>query len=770
MVGYIFGGNTGETQESLSRKRAVAMALASKASSAPKNVGEGLNALGNALIYRALMNDADKGEAAARTQARDEEAALFGGGTTPPADALGGPKPTAGMPMPEAAGEVAATSPTTGDTFSPFMATIKEGGVQNPYALAAIAATGRAESGWSAENANRTWDDPSESGQPGKAGGIMSWRGPRYQALAATGDLSPQGQAKFFLQESPELIQKLNSAKSVEEAQQFMNDAWKFAGYDRPGGESSRRLSFAKGYLPSFQGGNTEVASLDPSAGMSAANAIDAAAKPSGYIDPQVSVQADKPPQVPQPEFDMGRFGPNINLAEMPPTRADIAPQIQTQTASLGAPVTPAAALAAEAPPAPQETVYGALRGVGAQDAPAPKAPTQVAQALMDKDYYPAAPSAPGQSGPSTQQLLAVLNNPYSSEGSKAYAQSLLEQRQKQSDPASQLDQEYKRAQLEALKAKPTKKWNKLDDNTLYSDDGDFKSARSDGGKGPFRFTGTTVEAQSLNGLMDANRLTEEQAQQLGAGKTVTGPNGETLFLTPQGVFGLSADGTVSPMSGPQPKQQPAEPQSAAGVDIFGGDAPAVPTPPAPSSSLQPDPQRPGIIPLTGPKPQNNQIPAEMGARIGMGDAFLETLPSIRKKIARGDASGPIDGAKLMLGIGDPAELWRNIESGKEALIRNMTGAGMAQSEAENQAARYQISPTDSAETMIKKLDGLERDLRATRKGAIDAKSGKLGDAPEPKTPVANTLSAAREAIARGAPRDAVIKRLRENGVNPEGL
>jgi hypothetical protein len=43
MVGYIFGGNTGETEESLSRKRAVAMALASKASSAPKNVGEGLN-------------------------------------------------------------------------------------------------------------------------------------------------------------------------------------------------------------------------------------------------------------------------------------------------------------------------------------------------------------------------------------------------------------------------------------------------------------------------------------------------------------------------------------------------------------------------------------------------------------------------------------------------------------------------------------------------------------------------------------------------------
>ncbi|AVH44010.1 hypothetical protein [Agrobacterium tumefaciens] len=211
------------------------------------------------------------------------------------------------LPLPGAAGEIAATSPkvtatapATGDTFTPFMNTIRAGGVQNPYALAAIAATGRAESGWSAANANRTWDDPSESGKPGRAGGIMSWRGPRYQALAATGDLSPEGQARFFLQEDPQLIQKLNGAKSVEEAQQLMNNSWAFAGYDRPGGESARRLGYAMGYLPTFQGSApTEVASLDPSAGMSttpssavtAPQAIEAAAPASGYIDPMVRVE-----------------------------------------------------------------------------------------------------------------------------------------------------------------------------------------------------------------------------------------------------------------------------------------------------------------------------------------------------------------------------------------------------------------------------------------------------------------------------------------------
>lgn len=208
-----------------------------------------------------------------------------------------------------------------GDTYRPFIDTVRSGGLTNPYGLAAVASTGKAESGWSAANANRTWSDPSESGKPGTAGGIMSWRGPRYQALAATGDLSPEGQARFFLQENPQLIQQLNNAKSIEEAQSLINNAWAFAGHDRPGGESARRLAMAKSYYAN-EFGNA------PSNG-GAASAIEAIAPASGYVNPGMSSQ----PQ--QAAFDMGRFGDNMNLAEMPPTRADIAPQMQRQTAGL---------------------------------------------------------------------------------------------------------------------------------------------------------------------------------------------------------------------------------------------------------------------------------------------------------------------------------------------------------------------------------------------------------------------------------------------------
>lgn len=193
------------------------------------------------------------------------------------------PPPATAPVVPVARGEL------QGDTYQPFINTVKAGGLTNPYGLAAVASTGKAESGWSAKNANRTWSDPSESGQPGTAGGIMSWRGPRYQALAATGDLSPEGQAKFFLQENPELIAKLNNAGSVEEAQQLMNNAWAFAGHDRPGGESARRLALANAYY------KNEFANA-PNGGAAAIEAVapleqgDAAPEVvSGYRDPMVS-------------------------------------------------------------------------------------------------------------------------------------------------------------------------------------------------------------------------------------------------------------------------------------------------------------------------------------------------------------------------------------------------------------------------------------------------------------------------------------------------
>lgn len=148
---------------------------------------------------------------------------------------------------------------SSNEVYNDFMDTVK-GGVDNPYALAAIASTADSESKFSPQNMTGSWSDPSESGQAGTAGGIMSWRGDRFNKMRAFVQ-SNQGrgstaqlQAQFFLQENPGLIKQLNSASSLEEAQGLMNRAWQFAGYNRPGGEAANRMSKARGFLSKFQG------------------------------------------------------------------------------------------------------------------------------------------------------------------------------------------------------------------------------------------------------------------------------------------------------------------------------------------------------------------------------------------------------------------------------------------------------------------------------------------------------------------------------------
>lgn len=237
-----------------------------------------------------------------------------------------------------------------GDTYQPFIDTVK-GKITNPYGLAAVAATGRAESGWSSGNANRTWSDPSQTGQPGTAGGVMSWRGPRLEAMQnfaaqkgeRLGSISPQTQAEFFLQEDPNLIATLNSARSPEEAADAMAKAWAFAGHDNPGqGEAARRRAMTTNYAAQFRD--------MPNAGLAA---IDAQAAPSGSLsgDPAVTVadplaygagqapatdpalQSIAGQPLPDQAFD-DRFGPTALPAEIVQGADDLAGALASSNSS----------------------------------------------------------------------------------------------------------------------------------------------------------------------------------------------------------------------------------------------------------------------------------------------------------------------------------------------------------------------------------------------------------------------------------------------------
>ncbi|MBX5206686.1 hypothetical protein [Rhizobium sp. NZLR11] len=588
-LGFLYGGNTNETPESIKRKRDLVRAIMG-ASNAPRNIGEGLNALGDGIVANVL----DRRANAAEKTGTDTATSLFN-------SIIGTPSATPGatggaMPTVSSAGNIAPVSSQPGEVYSPFIDTVKTG-VTNPFGLAAVAATGQAESGFSPGNANRTWADGKNS-----AGGVMSWNGPRLQALQAANGGSngtPQQQAQFFLQENPQLISRLNNAKSVDEAQNLMNNAWAFKGYNQPGNpNAAHRLALANGFLPKFQGqgGGQEVASLDPGAGMPTSGPQNqplndlptlASASPVGkpqFVDPQETT-----PRAPMQ-------GPTQAAPALPPpTTIPNSPQI-----------------AAVPPAAP---------------------PQQVAQA---------APSmAPqGQFGGVDPRLIQAMSNPFLNEGQRAAVQLLIqqqmqasqqqqeqqtwqsrqnyEQAQRQNDPAYKLGIEESRLKVDQLRNDPGE--IKVVDKRLVRTfrDGrveDITPKDPSNPSGKFRFDGRSVEGQALNGLIDSGQLTEEQAQQLGAGKTITDPStGAMSFMTPQSVFAGQQ---------PQSQQPPIDlfgdnaPRSP-GVDLFGdqGQQPRQPVSPPPAAAAPGQaPVAPaasnGLIPLTAGKPSKQLSESE---------------------------------------------------------------------------------------------------------------------------------------------------------------
>ncbi len=192
--------------------------------------------------------------------------ALYGGGGTGgqlgPLGSLGSPQGGPAGKLPTfaggGAGAMAMPSGTGGDAERRFVGALQAGGLTNPYGLAAVAAYANRESGYKGSNITGAWSDPSESGQAGTSGGILSWRGDRLANMRRFTAGAPDpvtAQAQFTLAENPRLTQALQNAGSAEEANALMAGAWRFAGYNRPGGENAARLNATKSYLARINGG-----------------------------------------------------------------------------------------------------------------------------------------------------------------------------------------------------------------------------------------------------------------------------------------------------------------------------------------------------------------------------------------------------------------------------------------------------------------------------------------------------------------------------------
>lgn len=736
---FVWGeGGAALTPEQIASRRRVEDALRGKVDTSPvDHWTQGLARVADALVGSVRRGQLDNAQAESNaTGAADYAAAMkaFGGGT-PATTPTTAPVSASSVPMTSAASEVAATSPKVA---SAGVSSFPDATELNAYL--------------SDEARRATLPAGMRNNNPGN----IKFVGQKVPGIVGPSVNTDQGdpQAVFDTPESGMramhslLLKKYNGGKLTPNQIIAGDMGWtpgnlqaaanvaKYAGIgpddDIGLTDPNRAAKFMRGLmmqehgkssglypdsmiLSALGGQPTQVASLDPSAGMPpAAAAIQAAAPASGYVDPAVSVQS------------------RTEKAELPPLAA---PQT----------VSPTPAIA------------------------------QVAQQLAQ------APQAQQQSPMINEAILRAMSSPHMSEGQRNVVQMLMQTQMKQqqdaqdeqkwrtrqtwtqdqqrSDPSNQLDMEVNRAQLDALRGKPTKTWQKLDDTTLFNPEtGETQRVGAPAGNGQFRFDGKSVEAQALNGLMEAGQLTPDQAQQLGAGKTITGPNGEIIFMTPQGVFGQSSNGAFSQMT-PQAS-------TPGGVDIF-ADVPAQAKPTGVVQQSQ-APQRQGMIPLTQPK-----VTVDESKAAGFADRMTE-----QERILS-DVSGAPTGWAGTFGnmVSDndyiPDAFESSLMTGDfqrydtarrnfiNAQMRRESGAVIGKDEFANANKQYFPMPGDDEATL--------RDKAQARKTVIDAMRRDAG--PTYKTRGGSPeLDAARDAIARGAPKDAVIKRLRENGINPEGL
>lgn len=129
-MSYIFGGDTGETPESLRKKREIADMLAMSIRT-PKNVGEGLGAVGNAIAYRAISGKANKAEEAGRAQGSEAFNSIIG-------SLMGGSQPSSYGASPTASPSVSTEPmdyPTQRVSQASGMDPLKDGIMQTANAL-----------------------------------------------------------------------------------------------------------------------------------------------------------------------------------------------------------------------------------------------------------------------------------------------------------------------------------------------------------------------------------------------------------------------------------------------------------------------------------------------------------------------------------------------------------------------------------------------------------------------------------------------------------
>lgn len=121
------------------------------------------------------------------------------------------------------------------------------------------------------------------------------------------------------------------------------------------------------------------------------------------------------------------------------------------------------------------------------------------------------------------------------------------------------------------------------------------------------------------------------------------------------------------------------------------------------------------------------KVTPEVSARVGLADNFLKQYPDIIAGIEAGIATGPVDYAIGAFGRGEAGQIHRRLDSGAEALLRMLTGAGMNKDEASEYVRRYRASWRDDAPTLKNKAEQLKVELEAMKESLLKGRNPNIG-------------------------------------------
>jgi len=186
---------------------------------------------------------------------------------------------------------------------------------------------------------------------------------------------------------------------------------------------------------------------------------------------------------------------------------------------------------------------------------------------------------------------------------------------------------------------------------------------------------------------------------------------------------------------------------------------------------------------VTGPAiPKLTEIQAKsqlFGSRAAEADRIMRELEGKYSPLAVNSKLGAegVWGVGGLLGaVGNkmlPAEAQKAEQSQRDfinAVLRQESGAAIAPSEFDNARKQYFQQPGDSKEVLSQKESNRKMAIEGLKVMAGPASSRvNYGGNPQPKAPAQDktqALSDAKAAIAAGAPRAAVIQRLKEMGIN----